>query len=315
VGDYGSHGVMRPDAAAADAAYGGGMSAFQTLASALSHATVDDVMSRGVITCPPETRLAAVAATMASHEFHAAVILAREGGRALVITDLDLIRAALSFDLDRSAADIAREPIVTISPSAPLEDAVALMAKQDLGHLLVAEPEGAWPEGVLSSFDVAAVASGRDPALTRALRPGPARPLVSATTLSATTVAAVMHPNIAARTPQTPLSELAGTMADLHMHCIAVAGMGHRDDGDEHLVWGLVSDMDVVHAAHRRHLALPASDFAAARPLALPETARLDRAAALMTEHEATHIVVVGRTGLPLGVVSTLDVLRVVAAG
>ena len=34
-----------------------------------------------------------------------------------------------------------------------------------------------------------------------------------------------------------------------------------------------------------------------------------------MVDHEATHIVVVGRTGLPVGVVSTLDVLQIVAAG
>ena len=73
--------------------------------------------------------------------------------------------------------------------------------------------------------------------------------------------------------------------------------------------------MDVVHAAYRRHLSLPAGDVAAGAPLALPESAGLDRAAALMVDHEATHVVVVGRTGLPVGVVSTLDVLRIVAAG
>jgi CBS domain-containing protein len=291
------------------------MSALQTPTSALSHATVGDVMSRGVIACAPESRLAAVAATMASHAFHAALILAPEGGRALVVTDLDLIRAALSADLDRTAADIAREPMATIAPSAPLEDAVALMAKRDLAHLLVAEPGGGWPAGMLSSFDVTAVVGGRDPALARMIRPAPARPLVSATSLSATTLGAVMHPGVVARTPDTPLNELAGTMADLRMHCIAVAGVGRREDSDEHLFWGLVSDMDVVHAAHRRALTAPASEVAAGAPLALPETAGLDRAAALMADHDATHVVVVGRTGLPLGVVSTLDVLRIVAAG
>ena len=78
---------------------------------------------------------------------------------------------------------------------------------------------------------------------------------------------------------------------------------------------GLLSDMDVLHAAHRRHLAQPPSDVSAGAPLALPESADVARAATLMADHEATHIVVVGRTGLPLGVVSTLDVLAVIAAG
>ena len=72
--------------------------------------------------------------------------------------------------------------------------------------------------------------------------------------------------------------------------------------------------MDVLHAAHRGELTLPASAIAAPAPLALPESAGLDRAAALMAEHYATHLVAVGRSGLPSGVVSTLDVLRIVAA-
>ena len=33
------------------------------------------------------------------------------------------------------------------------------MAKQDLSHLLVAEPGGRWPAGVLSTLDVIAVLS------------------------------------------------------------------------------------------------------------------------------------------------------------
>jgi CBS domain-containing protein len=291
------------------------MPTLQTPTSAISHATVGGVMSRGVVTCAPDTPLPDVAATMASHGFHAALIVAPEGGRALVISDLDLIRAALSTDLDRTAADLAREPILTIAPSAPLEEAITVMARQDVAHLLVAEPGAAWPVGVLSSLDVVAMVGGRDPELARVQRPEPARPLVSATALSETTVEAVMHPGVVSRTPDTPVSELAGTMADLRMHCIAVAGPARRDDGVEHLVWGLVSDMDVVHAAYRRHLALPASELASGAPLALGQDAALDRAAALMAEHEAAHIVVVGRTGLPVGVVSSLDVLRIVAAG
>jgi CBS domain-containing protein len=272
-------------------------------------------MRRGVVTCDPASRLAAVAATMTSNAFHAAVILAPESPRALVVTDLDLIRAALSGGAEQTAAEIAREPMATIGPAAPLENAVALMAERDLAHLLVAEPEADWPAGVVSSFDVASVLAGRDPALTRMIRPGPARPLVSATVLSVTTVGAVMHPGVVACSPDTPVAEVARMMADLRMHCIAVVGSARRHDGDERLLWGLVSDMDVLHAAHRGDLTLPASEVAATAPLALPESAGLDRAAAMMAEHDAAHVVVVGRSGLPSGIVSTLDVLRIVAAG
>jgi CBS domain-containing protein len=291
------------------------MTALRTSTSPLSIATAADAMRRGVITCDPDSRLAAIAATMASNAFHAAVILAPGSTRALVVTDLDLIRAALSGGPEQTAAQIAREPMAAIAPSARLEEAVALMATRDLAHVLVADPDADWPAGVLSSFDIASVLTGRDPALTRMIRPGPARPLVSATALSATTVGDVMHPGVVACAPETPVVEVARMMADLRMHSIAVVGVARRHDGDEHLLWGLVSDMDVLHAAHRGELMTPASEVAATAPLALPESAGLDRAAALMAEHDATHLVVVGRSGTPSGVVSTLDVLRIVAAG
>ena len=204
--------------------------------------------------------------------------------------------------------------MAAVAPSASLEHAIATMATLDVAHLLVCDAESDWPEGVLSSFDIAAVLSGRDPRLTRMIRPGPARPLVSATRLSDTTVAQVMHPGVITCLPDTPLHELAGRMADLRIHCIAVSGVGTRPDGDEHLMWGLVSDMDVVHAAHRGGPGTLAGELAATTPLALPEDATLERAASLMASHDAAHIVAVGRSGLPSGVVSTLDVIRILAA-
>ena len=305
-----------PDGRGVAGPYGRVMSGLRTSnPSPLVTTTVADAMHRGVITCAPESDLATVAATMASNAIHAVVLLAPDRSGALVVTDLDVIRAALAGDYDRTAAEIAREPMATVVASAPLEQAVALMAKRDDSHVLVSEPGAAWPVGVVSSLDVMSVLSGRKPALTRVIRPAPARPLVSATALGDTTVEAVMHPGVVTSLPDDGLEQLAGTMADLRMHCVAVVGAGRRHDGDEHLVWGLVTDMDVLHAAYRGAEATRAADVAATSPLALPEDAGLDRAAALMTAHDATHVVVVDRGGTPAGVVSTLDVLRIVAAG
>jgi CBS domain-containing protein len=192
------------------------------------------------------------------------------GGDALTITDLDLIRHGLGGTLGETALDIARDPLATVVPSASLERATAMMATLDVAHLLVRDAESDLPEGVLSSFDIVSVLSGRDPRLTRMIRPGPARPLVSASRLSDTTVGQVMHPRVITCLPDTPLHALAGRMADLHAHCIAVSGVGRCPDGDEHLVWALVSDMDVIHAAHRGRLATPAGDLATTTPIALP---------------------------------------------
>ena len=283
------------------------MSALHT-ASELSHATVGAAMHRGVITCAPDARVTTIAATMAAHGVHAAVLLGPRRDGALVVTDLDVIRATLAGRFEATAVEIVREPMVGVAANEPLERAVALMATRDESHLLVSDPGGEWPAGVLSSLDVMAVLSGRDPAITRVQRPAPARPPVSATDLAATTVATVMHPGVVTVPPGDSLEHVAGTMADLRIHSVAVVGAG-----DGHLVWGLATDMDVLHAVFRAAPA-KAGDIAASAPLAVTADTELGRAAALMVGHETSHVIVVDRAGGPAGVVSTLDVLRIVAA-
>jgi len=281
----------------------------------LTNTTVADAMRPGVVMCDAELPLSGVAATMATRGIHTVVVTSPHGGGALAITDLDLLRAELRGTLGQTAVDIAREPMAKVAPSASLEHAVATMATLDVAHLLVADPGSDWPVGVLSSFDIASVISGREPRLTRQIRPAPARPLVSATRLADTTVGQVMHPGVISCLPDTPVRELAGRMADLRVHCVAVSGIAVRPNGGEHLVWGLVSDMDVVHAAHRGELTTLSGELAATSPIALPEDATLQLAATLMSDHDSTHLVAVRRTGLPSGVVSTLDVIRILAAG
>jgi CBS domain-containing protein len=284
------------------------------LRSSFALTTVADAMNPGVVTCGADTRLPVVAALMATHEVHTIVVPSAYGAGALTIPDLELLRAALGGALGQTAGDIAREPIDTIDPAASLEDATATMATLDVAHLLVGDVDSERPAGMLSSFDIASVLGGRDPRLARMVRPGP-RPLVSATRLSDATVGQVMHPTVITCLPHTPLRELAARMAVLRVHCIAVSGVGRRPDGDEHLLWGLVSDMDVVHAAHRGKLATPAGELASSAPLALPEDATLERAAILMAGHGVAHVVAVGPSGMPSGIVSTLDVIRILAAG
>ena len=292
------------------------MSALRThTTSPLSATTVADAMHRGVITCAPESGLATVAATMTANVVHAAVLLAPDHDRAVAITDLDVIRAALRGGARDTAAEIARESMATVVSSAPLEEAVVLMARREDAHVLVSEPGAEWPAGVLSSLDVMAALAGREPGLLRTVRPGPARPLVSAASLDATTVGAAMHPGVVTCLPGDSMERVAGVMADLRIHCVAVVGAARRNGVDEHFVWGLLSDMDVLHAVNRGGPGLTAGELAVTSPLALPADAGVDRAASLMVEHDATHVVVVDAAGTPAGVVSTLDVLRVVAAG
>jgi len=87
----------------------------------------------------------------------------------------------------------------------------------------------------------------------------------------------------------------------------------HATVRDQH-VWGVVSDLDVLRAARAGADALTAADIAATAAITGEPSLSLDEAARLMLEHGTTHLIVVER-GLPVGVVSSLDVAGVLAWG
>jgi CBS domain-containing protein len=122
-----------------------------------------------------------------------------------------------------------------------------------------------------------------------------------------------MTPGVVTCVPDAPLSTVARTMAEHHVHCVAVAGVD-TERGD-HLTWGLIEDMDIVLALHRGAVTEVAAVIASTAPVAVAEGDSLEHAAHLMVEHDTSHVVVVGRSGLPSGMVSTLDVARVLGAG
>jgi CBS domain-containing protein len=78
--------------------------------------------------------------------------------------------------------------------------------------------------------------------------------------------------------------------------------------------WGVLSDLDLASAVESATEDTTAGEVAATDPVSLPPTATLDDAARLMAEHDTAHVVIVGgRSGDPLGVVSTLDVALALA--
>jgi CBS domain-containing protein len=276
----------------------------------LAGVTVLDAMRPGVIMCQPHAGLARVASIMVAYGIHAVVLAGPDRATRVIVTDLELVRAALERP-DTSAADVAREPVVTVRSDEPLERAVAAMAERYVSHLLATEPKSGDPSGVVSSFDIAAVLGGEQPRYARVLVPGPARPSLSAHALSDARVGDTMHPGVATCPADASLLTVARSMAEHRVHCVAVAGV----ERSAHLLtWGLIGDMDLVLAAHRGALSEPAGAIAATEPLAVEEDESLERVAALLVEHQTSHVVVVGRSGLPSGMLSTLDVARVLAA-
>lgn len=129
------------------------------------------------------------------------------------------------------------------------------------------------------------------------------------TGLDATRVGDAMHEGVLSCSADTPLSAVAELMAARGVHCIVVT------ESDDRGVWGVISDLDLVAAAGVRDLDAQSAGGSAATPaLAIGPGDTLQRAAQMMTEHAAAHLLVVDdESGKPVGVLSTLDVARVLA--
>jgi CBS domain-containing protein len=98
-----------------------------------------------------------VARIMATNHVHAVVVGGLAGGGPwAVVTDQDLLAVADDAP-DRLAASCATEDPLMVKPSEPLRDAVELMRRHGLTHVLVGDPESDRPIGVLSSLDVAGI--------------------------------------------------------------------------------------------------------------------------------------------------------------
>jgi CBS domain-containing protein len=121
---------------------------------------VTDVMHRGVFTCEREDSLSEVAATMVRERVHCVVVESGSGEAGPpwgIVSDLDLVAAAMVRDLDdQSAGGSAGAPVVTVSPRETLERAAQLMTEHNTAHLIVVDSSEQRPLGVLSTLDIAA---------------------------------------------------------------------------------------------------------------------------------------------------------------
>ena len=127
--------------------------------------------------------------------------------------------------------------------------------------------------------------------------------------LDRATVRDAMHEGVLSCSADTPLSTVAELMATRGVHCIVVTGT------DDLAVWGVISDLDLVAAAGVRELDAQSAGASAATPaLRIHPGDTLHRATQMMTEHAVAHLLVVDdESGEPVGVLSTLDIARVLA--
>jgi CBS domain-containing protein len=133
--------------------------------------------------------------------------------------------------------------------------------------------------------------------------------------LDEATVGDAMSAGVISCPPETPLRTVARMMATYRVHAIFVFDYGDEDDESVEL-WGLVSDLDLAAAACVDVDARTARGRAVTPLVTVANDEPLERAAQLMAENGIAHLAVVDRrTKRPIGVVSTLDIARAVAAG
>ena len=135
------------------------------LSRTLAGATVADAMTSGVINCAPETSLRTVAHIMAEHRVHAVYVFdyGHEDDETVelwgLVSDLDIVAAAVDYLDARTAGESAVTPLVVVYADDPLDHAAALMAENDVSHLAVVDRRTERPVGVLSTLDIARVVS------------------------------------------------------------------------------------------------------------------------------------------------------------
>lgn len=145
--------------------------------------------------------------------------------------------------------------------------------------------------------------------------PSPPQPDPATGALAATTVGDVMHHGVMTCARDAPAREVARQMAQRRVHAVAVTG--HAQDGSGRArVWGIVSDLDLLGAVATRGAAPTAGELAHEPVITVRPTMPLAEVAQTMVRRGVHHVVVVDPDAhAPVGLVSTLDIVAVLAGG
>ncbi len=119
---------------------------------------VADVMSHGIVTCPPETPLRSAARAMTERRSRSLVVLAADGRPLGIVTGHDLLSLYGAKGDGATVRDVMSSSLLTASPELPLREAADLMLKHEVHRLIVVDPAkpDAPPLGIVSTSDIVA---------------------------------------------------------------------------------------------------------------------------------------------------------------
>ena len=133
------------------------------LMPSLEHANVSDAMHPGILSCDADATLTDVARMMAMHHVHSVAVMGlsldQTGEKRVwgIISDVDVLRAAIRTTADHAAGALALRPVVSAKLTTPLREAGELMLVHGATHIVVTEPDSDRPIGIISTLDIAGV--------------------------------------------------------------------------------------------------------------------------------------------------------------
>jgi CBS domain-containing protein len=118
---------------------------------------VGSVMRHGVVAIPEHATLESIRRAMADHRVHAVLIEQRSTGRPLGWVKAEALLTWMNLDPTAAHAHRAiTERVVTITPDAPLREAVAALSRHGVSRLLVCDEGDVVAHGVITPLDVVA---------------------------------------------------------------------------------------------------------------------------------------------------------------
>ncbi len=114
----------------------------------------------------------------------------------------------------------------------------------------------------------------------------------------------IYHKGVIFCRPDTPLQEVVRVMADTDIHAIVVA----EKEGAEPM--GVVSHTDAIAHYGEDLSQIKASDVMTSHVITVSEEATIPEAVQKMLESHIHRLVVVDEKGVPLGILSTTDIIR-----
>jgi CBS domain-containing protein len=259
--------------------------------------TINDLMHKGLITCPPETSLGRVAAMLNDDRIHAILVAEQLDAPLGILSDFDLLAGEwLSVDeksleamRSLTARDLMTSPIETVEIDTPVDETVKRMDEKDIHRLLVTE-DGR-PAGIISISDFVAGIAAQEEARRE-------------------TVGDVMSYTFLVCQENTRILTAARTMSQAGWRSIIVVNSKGK-------LRGILTGRDLLHLAGR-----PVDESTSVgrlinrKLLTTDINSTLQQAADLMIQNHRHRVIVVNQEdpeSFPLGVISSMDIVAAMA--